>query len=41
MAFLDKLTDLGKQVAQKSGELAESGKLTMNIKKKENPRVGK
>jgi len=35
MAFLDKLSDFGKQVAQKSGELAESGKLSMNIKKKE------
>ena len=35
MAFLDKLTDLGKKAAQKSGELAESGKLSMNIKKKE------
>ncbi len=35
MAFLDKLGDIGKSVAQKSGEIAESGKLMMNIKKKE------
>lgn len=35
MAFLDKLSDIGKSVAQKSGELAESSKLIMNIKKKE------
>ncbi|MCI8284858.1 MAG: hypothetical protein HFE90_06275 [Firmicutes bacterium] len=35
MAFLDKLSDIGKSVAQKSGEIAESSKLTMNIKKKE------
>ncbi len=35
MALLDKLSGIGKTVAQKSGELAESGKLTMSIKKKE------
>lgn len=35
MAFLDKLSDIGKSVAQKSGEIAESSKLMMNIKKKE------
>ena len=35
MALLDKLTDLGKSVAQKSGEIAESSKLSMSIKKKE------
>lgn len=35
MAFLDKLSDIGKSVAQKSGEIAESSKLIMNIKKKE------
>jgi hypothetical protein len=35
MAFLDKLSDIGKSVAQKSGEIAESSKLAMNIKKKE------
>lgn len=35
MAFLDKLSDIGKTVAQKSGEIAESSKLMMNIKKKE------
>ena len=33
--FLDKLSDIGKSVAQKSGEIAESSKLMMNIKKKE------
>ncbi len=35
MAFLNKLSDFGKQVAQKSGELAETSKLVMSIKKKE------
>jgi predicted RNA-binding protein with RPS1 domain len=35
MAILDKLSDIGKSVAQKSGEIAESSKLTMSIKKKE------
>ena len=35
MAFLEKLSDIGKSVAQKSGEIAESSKLMMNIKKKE------
>ena len=35
MAVLDKLSDIGKSVAQKSGEIAESSKLMMNIKKKE------
>ncbi len=35
MAFLDKLSDIGKSVAQKSGEFVETGKITMEIKKKE------
>ena len=35
MAFLDKLSDIGKSVAQKSGELVETGKISMDIKKKE------
>jgi len=35
MALLDKLSGIGKSVAQKSGEIAESSKITMNIKKKE------
>ncbi len=35
MAFLDKLSDIGKSVAQKSGELVETSKLSMDIKKKE------
>ncbi len=35
MAFLDRLSDIGKSVAQKSGEFVETGKITMEIKKKE------
>lgn len=35
MAFLDKLSDIGQSVAQKSGEIYESSKITVNIKKKE------
>ncbi len=35
MAFLDKLSDLGKSVAQKSGEFVETSKISMDIKKKE------
>lgn len=35
MAFFDKLSDLGQSVAQKSGEIYESSKITVNIKKKE------
>ena len=33
MAFLDRLSDIGKSVAQKSGEFVETGKITMEIKK--------
>ncbi|MCR4601220.1 MAG: hypothetical protein K5767_05705, partial [Clostridia bacterium] len=35
MDILGKLSDFGKNVAQKSGEFAEASKLTMNIKSKE------
>ncbi len=35
MAILDTMSDLGKTVAQKSSDIAELGKLTLNIKKKE------
>lgn len=35
MDILGKLSDFGKNVAQKSGELAEASKLTVNIKSKE------
>lgn len=35
MDIMDKLKDVGRSVAVKSGELAESSKLTINIKKKE------
>jgi len=35
MTFLDKITDLGKQAAQRTGEAVESGKLTLKIKEKE------
>lgn len=35
MAFLDKLSDLGKSMAQKSGEFVETSKISMDIKKKE------
>ena len=35
MDIMDKLRDVGRSVAVKSGELAESSKLTINIKKKE------
>lgn len=35
MAFLEKLSGLGKTVAKKSGEVVETGKLSMDIKKKE------
>lgn len=35
MAIFETISDLGKTVAQKSSDFAESGKLTINIKKKE------
>ena len=35
MEIMDKLRDVRRSVAVKSGELAESSKLTLNIKKKE------
>lgn len=34
MAFLDKLSDIGKSVAQKSGELVETGKISMDTRRK-------
>ena len=35
MEIMDKIRDVRRSVAVKSGEFAESGKLTYNIKKKE------
>lgn len=35
MEIMDKLRDVSRSVAAKSGEFAESGKLTLNIRKKE------
>ncbi len=35
MEFMEKINIIGKKMAKKSGEIAETGKLSMNIKKKE------
>lgn len=35
MAILDKVKEVGNQVARKSGEMVETGKLSYNISKKE------
>ncbi len=35
MAFMDRISEFGQTFAQKSGEFYESGKISVNIKKKE------
>ncbi len=35
MAILDRINNIGKSVAQKSGEIYESGKISVNIKSKQ------
>ncbi len=40
MEFMEKINIIGKKMAQKSGELAETGKLSLAIKKKEKAAKG-